>query len=238
VKVTVVGAGVIGCAVAYELARRGARVRVADPRPPGHGATHASAGILAPYIEGHVPSLLTLGVRSLALYDDFIKRVVADSGLDVEFARCGTLQVAADEAETMRLSAMARTLAQVDDVIHEQITMLALELAHGLLRRELRTDPSQVIGMVRETVALLPVSVQGVRVALHPEDAALVRERLVVAGPESAWAIIDDPALARGDCRVYTDYAQIDARIGTRLNEALAALLGDERSARRDGGAA
>jgi flagellar assembly protein FliH len=136
------------------------------------------------------------------------------------------------------LNALARPLAQVDDVIHEQITMLALELAHGLLRRELRTDPSQVIGMVRETVALLPVSVQGVRVALHPEDAALVRERLVVAGPDSAWAIVDDPALARGDCRVHTDYAQIDARIGTRLNEALAALLGDERSARRDGGAA
>jgi flagellar assembly protein FliH len=133
------------------------------------------------------------------------------------------------------LDALARPLAQVDDVIHEQITMLALELARGLLRRELRTDPSQVIGMVRETVALLPVSVQGVRVALHPEDAALVRERLVVAGPESAWAIVDDPALARGDCRVYTDYAQIDARIGTRLNEALAALLGDERAARRGG---
>jgi flagellar assembly protein FliH len=134
------------------------------------------------------------------------------------------------------LTALARPLAQVDDVIHEQITMLALELARGLLRRELRADPSQVIGMVRETVALLPVSVQGVRVALHPEDAALVRERLVVAGPGSAWAIIDDPSLARGDSRVYTDYAQIDARIGTRLNEALAALLGDDRNQPRGGG--
>jgi flagellar assembly protein FliH len=135
------------------------------------------------------------------------------------------------------LAALTRPLAQVDDVIHEQITMLALELARGLLRRELRADPSQVIGMVRETVALLPVSAQGVRVALHPEDAALVRERLVVAGPESAWSIVEDPALARGDCRVYTDYAQIDARVGTRLNEALTILLGDDRNARRDGGA-
>lgn len=135
------------------------------------------------------------------------------------------------------LNALARPLGQVDDIIHEQISMLALELARGLLRRELRADPSQVIGMVRETVALLPVSVQGVRVALHPEDAALVRERLVVAGPESAWSIVDDPSLARGDCRVYTDYAQIDARIATRLNEALAALLGDERAVRRDGAA-
>ncbi len=136
------------------------------------------------------------------------------------------------------LNALARPLAQLDDVVHEQIAMLALELARGLLRRELRTDPSQVIGMVRDTVALLPASTRGVRVALHPEDAALLREKLVVSGPEPAWSIVDDPALARGDCKVYTDYAHIDARIATRLNEALAALLGDDRSAPRDGASA
>ncbi len=136
------------------------------------------------------------------------------------------------------LNALARPLAQVDDLVHEQIAMLALELARGLLRRELRTNPSQVIGMVRETVAMLPASTRGVRVALHPEDAALLREKLVVSGPEPAWSIVDDPALARGDCRVYTDYAHIDARIATRLNEALAAMLGDDRNARRDGASA
>ncbi len=135
------------------------------------------------------------------------------------------------------LNALARPLAQMDDLVHEQIAMLALELARGLLRRELRADPSQVIGMVRDTVALLPASTRGVRVALHPEDAALLREKLVVSGPEPVWSIVDDPALARGDCRVYTDYAHIDARIATRLNEALAALLGDDRNAPRDGAA-
>jgi flagellar assembly protein FliH len=85
---------------------------------------------------------------------------------------------------------------------------------------------------------LLPASSQGVRVALHPEDAALVRECLVVTGPDRAWTIVDDPALGHGDCRVYTDYAQIDARIETRLKESLAALLGDERRAQRSGEAA
>ncbi len=54
------------------------------------------------------------------------------------------------------LTALARPLAQVDDLVHEQIAMLALEIARGLLRRELRADPTQVIGMVRETVAMLP----------------------------------------------------------------------------------
>jgi len=117
VKVTVVGAGIIGCAVAYELARRGARVHVVDPRTPGQGATRASAGILAPYIEGHVPSLLKLGVRSLALYDEFVQRVSADGSTDVEFARCGTLQVAVADAENMRLEALARDLTEAR-VVH------------------------------------------------------------------------------------------------------------------------
>ena len=110
-KVTVGGAGVIGCAVAYELARRGARVHVVDPRTPGQGATRASAGILAPYIEGHDSALLKLCVRSLALYDEFIQRLIVDSSADVEYSRCGTLQVAAADGETIRLGALARDLA-------------------------------------------------------------------------------------------------------------------------------
>ncbi len=131
------------------------------------------------------------------------------------------------------LQALSRPLAQLDDNVHSQLAMLATALARALLRRELRMEPAQIIGIVRDTVALLPASARGVRVTLHPEDAALVRERLSVAGPEQAWSIVDDPVLSRGDCRVQTDYAQIDARIETRLNEALALLLGDDRTTQR-----
>ena len=74
--ILVVGAGVIGCAVTYELARRGAPVELVDARPAGQGATQASAGILAPYIEARETSpLLPLTVGSLDLYDTFISRV-------------------------------------------------------------------------------------------------------------------------------------------------------------------
>jgi glycine oxidase len=112
VKVTVVGAGVVGCAIAYELARRGAVVRVVDSRSPGQGATRASAGMLAPHIEGHIPALRELGVRSLGLYDDFIGRVRADSAATVEYERSGTVQLAGDVAEASRLAALAHHLAQ------------------------------------------------------------------------------------------------------------------------------
>src|SRR5438876_9935205 len=87
-----VGAGIVGCAVAYELARRGASVEVVDARPVGMGATQASAGVLAPYIEAADDTpLLGLAVRSLQLFDDFVARASADSGVGVPYRRTGPL---------------------------------------------------------------------------------------------------------------------------------------------------
>ena len=102
--VIVVGAGVIGYAVAYELLSRGIEVRLVDPRGTAQGATRASAGILAPYIEGHSPSLLDLGIRSLGEYDGFIERLSVDAGHRVEYRRTGTLQVALDDGEVQTLT--------------------------------------------------------------------------------------------------------------------------------------
>jgi len=110
VHVIVVGAGVVGCAIAYELAARGAQVRVVDSRGSGRGATRASAGILAPYIEGHSAALLRLGVCSLDQYDGFLARVTRDAGRSVEYRRTGTLQVALDDAEAEGLLNRSRAL--------------------------------------------------------------------------------------------------------------------------------
>src|SRR5260221_10999325 len=92
--IIVVGAGIIGCAVAHELASRGASVEIVDDRPVGMGATQASAGVLAPYIEAREGSpLLDLTVRSLALFDAFVDRVSSDSGIAIPYRRTGTIAI-------------------------------------------------------------------------------------------------------------------------------------------------
>ncbi|OFW00588.1 MAG: glycine oxidase ThiO [Acidobacteria bacterium RIFCSPLOWO2_02_FULL_68_18] len=110
-QVIVVGAGVVGCAIAYELAARGAAVRVIDPRGSGQGATRASAGMLAPYIEGHSAALLQLGVAGLDQYERFIGRVSADARRSIEYRRTGTLQVARTDEEARALERHGRALA-------------------------------------------------------------------------------------------------------------------------------
>jgi glycine oxidase len=106
--VVVIGAGIIGCSIARELGRRGMSVRMFEARTIGAGATQASAGILAPYIEAHDRGpLFALGVRSLGMYDGFVRAVSDDSGLKIEYRRCGTLEVAMDPATATRLQQSA-----------------------------------------------------------------------------------------------------------------------------------
>jgi len=112
--IIVIGAGIVGCAVAYELARRGASVQIVEERTAGMGATQAAAGILAPHIEVSSPTpFLELAVRSLNLFDDFLARTQADSGIPVIYRRTGTLQVATSDDGMRELrNAAARLEAQ------------------------------------------------------------------------------------------------------------------------------
>jgi glycine oxidase ThiO len=98
------GAGIIGATIAEALATRRAEVTVLDMRAPARGASHAAAGMLTPYIEadGNNP-LLGLCTRSLALYDEFVARLLEVSRGGIEYARTGTLEVALDEDEEARL---------------------------------------------------------------------------------------------------------------------------------------
>lgn len=109
--ILVIGAGIVGCAVGYELARQGASVTIVDARPSGFGATQASAGMLAPFTEAAEGGpLLELGVRSLDLFDAFVARVSEDSGMAVAYDRGGSLHVARVEESLAHLAALHAVL--------------------------------------------------------------------------------------------------------------------------------
>ena len=82
-------------------------------RTPGQGATRASAGILAPFIEGHGSELLRdLGKRSLDLYDQFMMQLAEDSGEQIVYQRNGTFELAFSNDDVDRLGALSAQLEQ------------------------------------------------------------------------------------------------------------------------------
>lgn len=136
-------------------------------------------------------------------------------------------QVAAVAAVFDKLS---KPLEDMDSEVGEQLARLATAIAKQVIRRELRMDPAQVIAVMRETVSLLPASARQVRIHVHPEDAAVIRECLAAPGGYRAWSLLEDPVMTRGGCLVTTDTAQIDARLESRIAAVVSSMFGDERA--------
>jgi flagellar assembly protein FliH len=145
--------------------------------------------------------------------------------------------IAAGEAElnlrVRRLDELLTSLAKpyelLDETVEKGLVDLAITIAKQLFRRELRADPSHVIGVVREAISLLPGSSRDVTVKLHPEDMALVGELLARPEGQRAWAIAEDPLIDRGGCKVVTQNSQIDAQVEKRFESVVTAIVGDER---------
>jgi len=127
------------------------------------------------------------------------------------------------------LQSLARPLEALDGQLEEHLVVLAMSVAKHLVRRELKSDPGQVIAVVREAVSVLPVASETLRLHLHPEDAALVREMLSLNGADGPWQILEDPVLTRGGCRVATEISQVDATVENRVARVVAKVMGEER---------
>ena len=131
------------------------------------------------------------------------------------------------------LQLLGAPLQQLDAEIEKELLQLTLAVGKQLARRELRVDPTQVIGIIRESLSQLPASARDIRIHLHPEDAATVRERLAEPSQERAWKIVEDPTLSRGGCMIRTENSQLDARLDSRIAAVIANALGEERAPER-----
>jgi len=120
-------------------------------------------------------------------------------------------------------------LADLDEAVIDELVKLTTTIARHLIRRELKADPGEVVGVVREAISSLPIATRNISLYLHPEDVTLVREALSLSGDGQSYKIIDDPALTRGGCRVITDTSQVDASIEKRLATLVTELMGGER---------
>jgi glycine oxidase len=109
----IIGGGVVGLSLAYELARRGWRVTIVDCGPLGREASWAGAGILPPANAGTaLHPLDQLRALSNDLHEDWAQRLLIETAIDTGFRRCGGLYLARTAGEAAALAAMAQTLRE------------------------------------------------------------------------------------------------------------------------------
>ena len=104
-KILIIGGGVIGLGIGWQLAKAGASVSIYERTEAGRAASWAAAGMLAPLAEAHTeePELLKLGCQSLALYPQWVRELEADAGMSIGYRVEGTLIVGLEPDDTHQL---------------------------------------------------------------------------------------------------------------------------------------
>lgn len=115
------------------------------------------------------------------------------------------------------LSFVQQPLRDIDQAVVDQIFELVVSIARQLVKRELKTDPGEIVAVIRDAIKLLPVSSNKINIALHPDDNALLKDLFKSTQEAEQWRFIDDIGLQRGDCKISTDISSIDASLENRL---------------------
>lgn len=97
-QITVMGAGILGLTAAFQMARRGASVRLIEAVRVGAGSSGGLVGALAPHVPEQWNAKKAFQLDSLLMAEGFWREVAGVGGVDPGYARLGRVQPLADEA--------------------------------------------------------------------------------------------------------------------------------------------
>ncbi len=127
--------------------------------------------------------------------------------------------------ENQHLVELSKVLAQqVDELVVEELTGLALDVARQVIQQAIKVQPELLQAAVREALGSLPVFNQAAHVILNPQDAAMVRERMGDQLAHSGWKILEDVRMESGSARLETANSQVDVTLATRWERVVAAM--------------
>lgn len=123
----VVGGGVLGLSLAWELARRSQSVCVIDQSGLGQSTSWGGAGIFPPPKNAATHDPMEQ-LRTIAhdLHRDWSKRLLQDTGVDNQLLPCGAIYFARSDAESAALR-VEMLQSQLDGVICHEIDRMSLQ---------------------------------------------------------------------------------------------------------------
>ncbi|NUL83102.1 MAG: FAD-dependent oxidoreductase [Armatimonadetes bacterium] len=111
--IVVIGAGAVGSATAYELARRGRPTVVLESLSDGGATSAASAGLINP-LSMFEPELAELGLIGMRLYDEWSARLLKDVQIDIEWLKTGSIRIALTDSEAKTFREEAKRLKTLE----------------------------------------------------------------------------------------------------------------------------
>lgn len=129
--------------------------------------------------------------------------------------------------EQQRFQALANALLDPihaqDDDLEQMLLDIICTLTQSVVQREVQTDSSQILALVRNAIAALPVGSKNIRVCLNPDDLAAIET--YAAEQQLDWKFFADEELLPGGCRIETPESRVNFSVSSRLQTLLEQFL-------------
>ncbi len=143
--VLIVGGGILGLSVAYELSQYGKSVHVLDQGPMAREASWAGAGIIPPANRRSATHPYDqLRGLSYELHSEWAERLRVETGIDTGFRRCGGLYLARSSGEAASLQALAMEHRELD-VAFEELQSDELQSLEPALEQVVKTGELKAV---------------------------------------------------------------------------------------------
>jgi glycine oxidase len=191
--VIVIGGGIIGLALTWELSRRSARVLLIERREPGQEASHAGGGMIADLDPVLPAELLELAHRSARLYPKFASELADESQHPIDLRDVGVI---AFEQHPIAESDGVRAITADEALSLEPKLTIPPDPAYAM--RERAVDPRDLVAALlsalhrRGVEIIAGETVQKILVE-HDHASGVVTNRASYAAPlvvncAGAWA--------------------------------------------------
>ena len=124
----------------------------------------------------------------------------------------------------MLIVSLEQELKQIDQSMAQNLLTLAVDLARKVTSHALEIKPELILPIVEEALRQLSAVSQPIRLTLHPNDAARIRNYLENHPAHPKWHIHEDTQIEPGGCRIESSGCEIDATLTTRWQRTLEPL--------------
>lgn len=120
-------------------------------------------------------------------------------------------------------NALLNPLTAQDNDVENMLLDVICSLTQSVIQRELVTDSSHILELVKAAVDALPIGSKNIRVSLNPDD--LVAIETYAAEQQLEWKFFGDTQLQPGGCKIETPESRVDFSVSQRLQTVLEQFL-------------
>jgi flagellar assembly protein FliH len=127
---------------------------------------------------------------------------------------------------TSLIDSIQNPVANVEKELEKELVLLAVSLAKGVIRSEVKTNTDLIFQALSEGLKALPIQEKHYQIHLHPDDIELVNNHF---SPEEIakhhWDFIESPEMSAGGCEIVTQTNAVDVSVERRVKDVIDKFL-------------